>query len=310
MKASVLIPTWRRPDTLPRCLRHLYAQRGAPEFEIVVGVDAEDDPSLPWLRAEADRAPRRLLVLPGAHRGQAAALNRALRASAGEIAIVIGDDILVEPDFVREHLRAHEAHPGPEVAVQGKAPWHPEILPDRFVEWLDREGILFAFSRMRENDWNHTRFLYTCNVSFRRDWLLEAGAFDEELTCWLDTELGYRAAKRGLRLWYHPAALGWHLDRWTPDRVRRRRYEKGRIAVGLLRREPDFSRHVTLPLPTPWRTVRYGLSRAVRGAAERLGPPSLRGWCWIHYVNAGFAEGFREESRRWKERDVPSERSS
>ena len=44
MRLSVVIPTYRRPDTLPRTLDHLERQSVASgDFEVIVVVDAEDD---------------------------------------------------------------------------------------------------------------------------------------------------------------------------------------------------------------------------------------------------------------------------
>jgi cellulose synthase/poly-beta-1,6-N-acetylglucosamine synthase-like glycosyltransferase len=44
MRLSVVIPTYRRPDALPRTLDHLERQSVASgDFEVIVVVDAEDD---------------------------------------------------------------------------------------------------------------------------------------------------------------------------------------------------------------------------------------------------------------------------
>jgi len=151
---------------------------------------------------------------------------------------------------------------------------------------------------MEENAFVPLRYLFTCNVSMRRDWLQELGGFDGSLPSWMDTVFAYQAGKRGLKLFYDPAAWGYHHHRWTLASIGKRRYEKGRTASRLLREDPDFARHVLIPQPGPWRTFRYGLSRAVRPAAERAGWTGLLGWCWIHEIQYQFTRGLADGRRQ------------
>ncbi len=295
---SVLVPSYRRPRSLGRCLDHLAVQRDAPPFEVVVAIDGEDDYAETGLDRRTGESAVPLTVLRAPHQGQAAALNRALEAARGGRVLVIGDDILATESFVARHAARHAALDDPLVAVQGRLRWHPDLLPDPFLEWEEREGLLFAFHRMTERDFVPLRFLYTSNVSFARDTLRDLGGFDESLTCWIDTVLAFRARERGLRLFYEPDALAHHLDRWTLDRVCRRRREKGRLSVGLAAADPDFAAFVTLPQPGPWRSARYGVSRLVRPVAERMGWERASGWCRIHEANRAFSEGVRDGRRQ------------
>jgi glycosyltransferase involved in cell wall biosynthesis len=297
VEASVLVPTYKRPGILGRCLDHLAGQREAPAFEVVVAIDGEDDYGEAELERRARDAPYSLKVIHGPHRGHSAALNDALRAAGGELAIVIGDDILAGPGFVAAHCARHRALDDRRTAVQGRVGWHPELLPDAFLDWESRKGILFAFNHMEEHTYVPTRFFFTCNVSMRTDWLRELGGFDESLDWWIDTVFAYEGSKRGLRVYYDPDAWAWHLDRWRLERFARRRYLKGGIAVKLLERDPGFADFVIVPRPGPWRTLRWAASRAVRPVVERVGPRALRDWCWIHEANYRFVQGMADARR-------------
>jgi len=50
----------------------------------------------------------------------------------------------------------------------------------------------------------------TCNLSIRREAVLEAGSFDSTYKLSEDTELGIRLFEMGYGVLYHPAAHAWH----------------------------------------------------------------------------------------------------
>ncbi len=291
MKLSVLVPTYRRPRVLARCLDHLARQEDAPPFEVVVAIDGEEDYGEADLQGETGTRPFPLTALPAPHAGQAACLNRARRQARGELVVVIGDDIYPHPRFLARHAACHDRLNEPRTAVLGRTQWHPDRLPHPFMEWEARNGILFAYDQLPGNRHVDPVYLYGCNYSLHRDWLEELGGYDERVIAWSDTLFAYFAAQRGLRVFYEPDALGWHDDTWTLERVCERRYRKGKIAAWLLREEPGFADFVLIPQPSPWRTVRYTASRMMRPLAERLGWEPLTGWCWSHAINWSFTRG-------------------
>jgi|GEM_PF-5989763 len=294
VRLSVLVPTVRRPDVLARTLDHLGAQEAAPEFEVLVGIDGDHDYAPAALVRREKTLPYPLRVSREGHRGHGATLNRLLHLAEGAGVVVIGDDQFAAPGFLAAHARRLDAAGDPRIAVQGKVAWHPEVLPDPFLDWDRRKGILFAFDRMTPGTFVDPRFLYTSNISFDRDWLRSIGGFVEDLPWWTDTIFAFRAAKRGLRVLYEPAALVHHHDRWTLERECRRRYLKGRLAAAMLAEDPAFADHVELPRLNTWRRVRHRASRLARPWAERVGPRVLRDWCWAHAVHYHFAAGLAD----------------
>ena len=84
MKVTVLVPTYRRPDDLARCLSALLRQQRTPE-QIVVVARADDEATHACL---AEHVTPRLLnveVATVAEPGQVAALNRGLEAATGDL---------------------------------------------------------------------------------------------------------------------------------------------------------------------------------------------------------------------------------
>jgi glycosyltransferase involved in cell wall biosynthesis len=109
MRASVLIPSYRRPDRLARCLQSLCAQTDVPE-EVFVIWQGEDVPTRDTARALAGRAPFPLRVLHRPEPGVVGAENAGLDAAQGDLILLIDDDAVAPPDWVARH-RSHYDDP-------------------------------------------------------------------------------------------------------------------------------------------------------------------------------------------------------
>lgn len=106
MKATVLVPTWRRPDDLARCLDGLAAQTRLPD-EVVVTARADDHETWRALRGRTAGEPTPRAIRVNAP-GVVASLNAGLRAASGELIAIIDDDAVARPDWlerIERHLR-------------------------------------------------------------------------------------------------------------------------------------------------------------------------------------------------------------
>src|SRR5919199_1033676 len=105
LRASVVVPTFRRPESLSRCLAALCAQAFDPAaYEVIVADDAASDEARRVVRCWAERAAARGLALryvpvTGAH-GPAAARNAGWRAAHGPIIAFTDDDCVPTPDWL------------------------------------------------------------------------------------------------------------------------------------------------------------------------------------------------------------------
>lgn len=297
MRLSVVIPTHNRREILARTLRALEGEEPRGAWEVVVADDGSTDGTRDLLRDSAATAPFPLTATSIPKSSQARALNEALRLARAPLALILGDDILAGPGLLSAHLAAHERLRDPRVAVLGRVEWHPEVAGEPFRAWLEKEGILWAYRRLLPETFVPARFFYTNNVSLDREWALAIGGFRDNLPAWPDTEFAFRAERRGLRVFYHPAAAGFHLDAWDISRVLARGRLKGRLAADLVREDPGFGRFVTLPRPGAWRSLRRAAARALRPLGEALRLAALSRWYWIHEIQGAFADGFREGRR-------------
>jgi GT2 family glycosyltransferase len=221
---SVVIPTYRRRDALPRTLDALERQSiDKDTFEVIVVDDpVEDDSAAVAALLERKRRPFSLRHLHRDARGVSAARNAGWGAASAPLVMFIGDDILLAPETLEQHLAWHREHPEDEVGVLGHVEWASELRVTPFMRWLER-GIQFDYVSLhgREAPWTH---FYTANISLKRLMLERIGGFDEERFPFLyeDLDVGRRLSEHGFRLLYNAGALGEHLHQTDVDEWRRR----------------------------------------------------------------------------------------
>ncbi|MDE1184322.1 glycosyltransferase family 2 protein [Paraburkholderia sp.] len=110
MKLTVLVPTFRRPDDLARCLAALQRQRRAPD-EVVVVARPDDEATHAFLRDMLPNPAMPLVIAPVELPGQVAALNRGLDAASGDVIAITDDDAAPHADWVERIAAAFEADP-------------------------------------------------------------------------------------------------------------------------------------------------------------------------------------------------------
>jgi len=182
MNVSVIIPTHNRSQVLLRCLTALIEQRhDVPgSLEIVVVDDGSTDGTAEAVNRFSEGCPVELrLVRLDSQRGPAAARNRGITAARSPTVIFIGDDIIPQPGFLRQHCSVHRRFRGGNIAVLGHTTWHPELEITPFMRWLEASGTQFDYGYVTRYGptWQH---FYTSNISLKRRFMLENGVFDEE----------------------------------------------------------------------------------------------------------------------------------
>ena len=207
---TVVIPTYRRPALLLRCLESLAGQDARGSFDIVVVDDASGDETTQMLETMSTTMPELTFTSLPANRGQAAARNRAVELASAPTVLFVDDDIVASPSLVSTHLRmlGGDALLG----VVGLVEWHPDLPPTPFRHWLDSTDLQFAYRTWMTPgpiDPPEAAF-YTCNLSMSVELFRAAGGFDERLRSLEDIELGRRLGRLGFRLDYRPEALAWH----------------------------------------------------------------------------------------------------
>ena len=236
MKLTVVIPTFNRPDALPRTLDALARQSlDAGEFEVIVVEDAKNAAPVP----DADPA-LELRTMRAEQPGASDARNNGWRAAAHPVVLFLGDDIVPSRDMLARHARLHDEHPGDDVGVLGHVEWARELKRTAFMVWLDH-GIQFDYPSIRGTEAGPGHF-YTSNVSVKRSALERVGGFDAERFPfgYEDIDLGLRLfAGDGFRLIYDREASAEHLHEPDLDRWKARMLTQARAEREWIRRYPD-----------------------------------------------------------------------
>src|SRR5262245_58193290 len=110
MKVSVVIPTHNRSDALAKTLLHLSRQQFTEPWEVIVVNNRSTDDTDEVVRGQRFSAPLRLVYEEKA--GQAAALNAGITVARGRYIVLVDNDILTEPDFIRRHYDMLLSNPG------------------------------------------------------------------------------------------------------------------------------------------------------------------------------------------------------
>lgn len=198
-RLSVVIATWNRLQLLGELLDALNQQSlPSDAFEVIVVDDGSKVPVAPELARRKDRYALRVFTQQNA--GAAAARHAGVLEAKAPIIVITDDDMLVPPEFLAEHLKAHDAG---HTLVLGHIDNEPGLDTKPLFERFHAEQLA-RFVAHYSQEPTKVRGVMVCtgNVSFRRDDYLKVGGFDRSLDRSEDRELGVRLQKAGARLFF------------------------------------------------------------------------------------------------------------
>jgi len=237
MEASVIIPTYNRAEQLRNCLQALACQTySATDFEVVVVVDGSTDGTTEMLASL--KTPFTLRAISQPNTGQPSALNRGLAISTGHVSIFLDDDIVVEAQFISEHMRLHQEHKL--VVGVGQIKLELRTNADWFAHgfasgWRNHYEELNRGQRPPE--WDEC---YGGNMSVPRAAVLAVGGNVTDLRRGFDVDLAYRLKRYGCSLVYLPQALGNQQQNKGFQELCRDSELAGEGSVELVRRHPQM----------------------------------------------------------------------
>jgi len=226
MRVSVVIPTYRRPEALRRCLDALERQSRAPD-EIIVVARREDTASQECVSGR--RQPIRFVPIdvPFGRPGFVAALNAGVDASRGEIVCLTDDDAEPQPDWIVRILATFDSDPsiggvgGRDWVYHGNRLEGGEATTVGTVSWW---GRVIGRHHLGVGDPRDVAVLKGVNLSVRGE-LIRRIRFDARLrggTTEHHSELGLCLSllRMGFRIVYDPAIAVDHRPQPRLDEAR------------------------------------------------------------------------------------------
>lgn len=203
---TVVVPTYRRRDSLELVLRGLATQEWPSErLEVIVVSDGGNDGSVEMARSFP--LPFPLRAMEQENQGPAAARNLGVAHATRPFVLFLDDDVVPCPQLVAEHARSHgAAHDRVVIGtlLEPPAPLQP------WVRWESRM-LAEQYRAMEIGVFLPTPWqLYTGNASVRTEHLRRAGGFDPAWKRAEDIELGFRLRDLGCEFVFNAAAAGLH----------------------------------------------------------------------------------------------------
>lgn len=206
---SLIIPSYNRLPILKKCLRALEAQTVSPAlFEVIVIDDGSTDGTDAAMPHYKPAFP--FQYLRQTNSGTGAARRNGVEHATGEYLLLMNDDTICDPDLIERHFQMRQELGLQRWAILGNFEYPAEARQRALTHFLKVGSFMFPQIDMEPGcPYPYSHFI-TCNLSVRRDAVVQAGSFDSTYKLSEDTELGLRLFEMGYGVIYHPAAHAWH----------------------------------------------------------------------------------------------------
>lgn len=269
MDISIVIPTFRRPQLLDRCLDALQRQK-FPEgdFEIIVVTDGPDYETVHTINSRDDWYAFRVFSL-ACKKGPAAARNFGWKMASGKLILFTDDDCLPGPYWVRSYWLAYTLCA--QQTVAGKL----EKTPLAF------RGSVTVPRPERPTDYEkntaglETADFVTANCACSRTALQIVGGFDEAFNmAWReDSDLEFKLIRHNVPILYVTSAHVVHPVRKAPWGISLKEQKKSMYNALLYKKDPYLFRKKIYSQPY-WNYygIIYCLLTAALAASVRYWP--------------------------------------
>jgi GT2 family glycosyltransferase len=234
---TIAICTKDRPDNLARCLKSLLnLHLPVATVEILVVDNASVDERTKELVASLPRVRYVWEPKPGLD----FARNCALHSGTGELLAFLDDDVVVDGRWLEGLMAAWSENPDAAAFTGLVLPY--ELATTAQILFEKRGGFRRGFQKIRYGQILPGNPLHPCgagifgagcNMTFRRDVLLQLGGFDEALDTGAplpgggDLDIFYRVIRAGYPLVYEPEYLVFHEHRREYEKLRRQYWTWG-----------------------------------------------------------------------------------
>jgi glycosyltransferase involved in cell wall biosynthesis len=240
---SIVIPCRNESEHIVRLLECLRRQEwGEAQWEAIVADGMSDDGTRETLARFASMDSR-ITVIDNPERIVSTGLNRAIRASRGDIILRMDAHSEYAPDYVRQCVRVLEETGADNVG--GPARTKARGLIGRAIAAAYHSPYSTGGAKFHKDGYEGPTdtVVYGC---WRKATLIAIGLFDESLVRNQDDELNLRTVRSGGRLWQSPKIRSWYRPRNSLTALFRQYYQYGFWKVAVIRKHrlPASVRHL------------------------------------------------------------------
>jgi len=201
---SIIVITHNRCELLKRTLLPLLNFSSNNSGEVIVVDDNSVDETTTFLEIENNQYDCLTVIKHKENLGIGPARNSGLKKSKGEVILCLDDDIIVEKETLKNAILAFEKFPLAGVVA-------PSVIEKD--TGVSRNGVPY----INEKDIKHVANNHGAFCIIRRESLLKAGYYDEEITYGADERsFTMKIHIAGYDIVFDPSLVGYHID--TVDR--------------------------------------------------------------------------------------------
>ena len=209
MHLSIVIPTFNREALLTRTIPALLNQQIDEwvTYEIIFVSNGSSDGSEILLSQAVTDYPNKIryfYIDPTG--GPAAPRNKGILEATGEVIIILDDDLLPDTDLVQGFANHHRQFPEQQEACIGEAYVPTELLDDPMSLFH-----AFPYGPIRNKTTLDYTYFWTCNISFKREFMLNHGMFNDAFLYNEDIVCGHKLNQADMVLRFCQEARGEHL---------------------------------------------------------------------------------------------------
>jgi GT2 family glycosyltransferase len=208
-QASIIIPTWNGRAFIEDCLNSLLSQ-DYPDFEVIVVDNASTDGTADFV---AEKYPTVRLIRNERNLGFSGGVNIGLAQAAGEILVLLNQDTLVEPTWLKELIQGMLTDDKIGIGGckildwSGEKIWHTGVVLDEERKF----PILRGAGEIDQGQYEQPEAMPAvvgAAFAIRRELLETIGFLNEDYFFYLeDTDYCLRAREAGYKVMYNPRAV-------------------------------------------------------------------------------------------------------
>lgn len=233
MKLSIVIVCWNDLKVISDCLRSIFAETHAIDFEIIVSDNDSTDGSVEFIR---QNYPQVRVIENHANLGFSKGNNVGIRATQGEYVLILNPDTIIHDKALEKWIHFADQHVdaggfgcrvlNPDGSNQGAPRPFPTIWRDviaafylRPLAYVSDTFVSDTYTGWHGDTERLIDWQSGCCVMFRRDLLIRIGGFDEQFFYhYEEVDLCRRVWQAGYPIIYTPEASITHLGGQSVNR--------------------------------------------------------------------------------------------